>query len=72
MTDNNDLPAETPNKWIPRPELRRWLYRVLGAGGPLIVFYGWMTAEEVALWVGLGGTILGTVPSAVAAANTPR
>lgn len=63
---------ETPNRWIPSPEVRAWVYRVLAAVGPLVVFYGWATADEVALWLGLGGTILGTGPAALAAVNTPK
>lgn len=62
----------TPNVWVPSPEVRLWLYRVLAAAGPLLVFYGFATAEEVALWLGVGGTVLGTVPLTVAAKNVPR
>lgn len=65
-------PTTTPNRWIPRPEFRLWLYRVLAAAGPLVVFYGLATSEEVALWLGVGATILGTPAGALAAANTPR
>lgn len=63
---------ETPNKWIPRPALRRYVYTVLAAAGPLVVFYGLATTEEIALWLGVGATILGTPTGALAAANTPR
>lgn len=66
------LATQTPNKWIPRPEIRLWLYRILAAAGPLVVFYGLATTDEVALWVGLGGVILGTPAAAIAARNTPR
>lgn len=65
-------PTETPNRWIPRPEIRKYLYAVLAALGPLAVFYGWASSEEVALWLGIGGTILGTPAGAVAAANVPQ
>lgn len=65
-------PTETPNRWIPRPELRKYLYAVLAAVGPLVVFYGLATAEEVALWLGIGATVLGTPTGALAAVNTPR
>lgn len=66
------LPTDTPNRWIPRPEVRAWLYRILAAVGPLVVFYGWASSEEVALWLGIGGTILGTPAGTVAAANVPK
>lgn len=64
--------TETPNRWIPRPEIRKYVYAVLAAIGPIVVFYGLATAEEVALWLGVGATILGTPTGALAAANTPR
>ena len=64
--------TETPNRWIPRPEIRKYVYAVLAAIGPIVVFYGLATAEEVALWLGVGATILGTPTGALAAANMPR
>lgn len=64
--------TETPNRWIPSPEARLWLFRCIAAAGPLVTFYGLATAEEVALWVGLGATILGTPAASLAAANVPR
>lgn len=51
---------------------RKWIYRCLAAAGPIVVFYGVATAEEVALWLGLGGTILGTPAGTMAAANVKR
>lgn len=79
MTDNtpqtraeSKLATDTPNRWVPRPEFRLWLYRVLAAAGPIAVFYGLATSEEVALWIGLGGVILATPAGALAAANTPK
>lgn len=66
------LATATPNRWVPRPELRAWLYRILAAAGPVVVFYGLATSEEVALWIGLGGTILATPAGALASANTPK
>jgi hypothetical protein len=67
-----DLATTTPNRWIPRPEVRRWIFRIVIAGGPIVVFYGLMTADEVALWIGLGGTVLGTPAASLAEANVPR
>lgn len=73
MTTRAELrPTRTPNKWIPSPTVRLWLFRCLGSAGPLLVFYGLATAEEVALWLGLGATILGTPAAALASANVPR
>lgn len=63
---------ETPNRWVPRPEVRAWIYGILAAAGPVAVVYGLVTAEQVALWLGLGGAILGIPAGALAAANTPK
>lgn len=71
-TTRRELRERTPNKWIPRPELRLWLFRILAAAGPVVAFYGLATNEEIALWLGLGGTILGTPAGALASANVPR
>ncbi|QIN94319.1 holin [Arthrobacter phage BlueFeather] len=60
-----------PSRWIPSPKVRAYVYRVAVAAGPLVLFYGWMSAEEVALWLGLGGTAL-ALPSALALVNTPK
>jgi len=65
-------PTTTPNRWIPSPAVRKYLYAVLAAVGPLVVFYGLATAEEVALWLGIGATVLGTPTGTLAAVNTPR
>jgi len=63
---------ETPNKWIPSPEVRKWIFGILAAAGPLVVFYGLATQEEVALWLGLGATIIGTPGASLAARNVPQ
>lgn len=62
---------EAPARFIPSPRLRGYIYRCILAAGPLVVFYGLMTAQEFALWAGLGGTVLSPV-AALALANTPR
>ena len=41
------------NKIIPSPAVRAWIYGILIAAGPLAVFYGLATAQEVALWLGV-------------------
>lgn len=62
----------TPNRWIPSPSARAWVYAILASAGPIVTFYGLASAEEVALWLGLGATILGTPAASLAAANLPR
>lgn len=64
-------PTETPNKWIPRPAIRAWLYGIAITVGALLVGYGVLTAEQSGLWLSLVGAIL-TGSNAVAAKNLPR
>lgn len=47
---------------------RAYIYRILVALAPVALLYGWLSAEEVAVYIALGGTILGI---GLAAANTP-
>lgn len=37
---------------------RKWVYDVLTALGLVVAFYGLMTGEEVALWLGVGSQLL--------------
>lgn len=60
-----------PNRWVPSPKVRAYIYRCLVAAGPVVLLYGLATAEEIAVWLGLGATILAP-GSALAAANTPK
>lgn len=46
---------------------RAYIYRVLVAVAPIVVFYGWASGEEVALYLAAAATILAT---GLAAANT--
>lgn len=66
-----DHEATAPNRFIPSPKVRAYIYSVGVAAGPLVIFYGLATAQEVALWLGFGGTAL-ALPSALALANTPK
>ena len=61
----------TPNKWIPSPELRGWLYSILAALAAVGVGYGVITAEQGGLWLALGAAVLG-VGNLIAARNVPR
>lgn len=56
------------NRLIPNPAVRAWLYGLLIAAGPLTVFYGLMSEQEVALWLGVAAAALG---NGLALANTP-
>lgn len=62
---------EAPARFIPSPKVRTYIYTVLVAAGPVVCFYGLMTAQEFALWAGLGGTVLAPA-GLLAIANTPK
>ena len=62
---------EAPARYIPSPKVRAYIYRCLVAAGPVVLLYGLLSAEEIAVWLGLGATIL-SPGGALAAANTPK
>ncbi len=64
-------PEATPNRWIPSPAARLWLYSVLVALAPIGVAYGIMTAEESGLWLTVASALLGA-GSLLAAGNVPK
>lgn len=61
----------TPNRWIPSPAARLWMYGVAVAVAALLIGYGILTIEQGGLWLAVVGAILGT-GNAVAARNVPR
>ena len=61
----------TPNRWVPSPAVRLWLYGILTALAALGVGYGIVTAEQSGLWLALGSALLGA-GNLIAAGNTPR
>ena len=61
----------TPNRWVPSPEVRLWLYSILTALAPIGVAYGLITVEQGGLWLALASALLG-VGNLLAARNTPR
>lgn len=66
-----DHRSNTPNVWVPSPAIRRYLYRLFLALGPVLVAHGVIAGHDWALWSGLAGTVL-DVPLALALANTPK
>ena len=64
--------AVTPNRWIPSPQVRRYIYRVLVALGPIALLYGLVTDAQLIVWLGLAETVLASPVGALALANTPR
>jgi len=61
----------TPNRWIPSPQARLWLYGVLVALSPVGVSYGLITVEQGGMWLVLASAVLG-VSNLLAARNTPK
>lgn len=39
---------------------RAWIYRVLTAANPILIFYGVIEEQVAPLWMGLAGALLGT------------
>ena len=69
---NENTPTETPNKWIPSPQVRKWLYGIVAAAGALGVIYGLVTPDQTDAWLNLAANILAIGGSGLALANTPR
>ena len=63
--------TQTPNQWVPSPEVRLWMYGILVALAALAVGYGIITVEQGGLWLALGAALLG-VGNLIAARNVPR
>ena len=42
---------------------RAYIYRILLAVSPLVAFYGFLSADELALWLGVASTILNIMPT---------
>lgn len=59
----------TNGKIIPSAKIRAYVYGLMLAASPIVVFYGWMNVEEIGLWLVFGGVALG-VSNGVALANT--
>jgi hypothetical protein len=38
---------------------RAWIYRVLVAAVPILVFYGAVDESQIAVWLGLASSVLG-------------
>ena len=53
------------------PRTRAYLYRVMTAAGAVGIVYGFLSAEELSVWLVLGGALLSTT-SELAHANVPK
>ena len=78
-TASGDIPStraelratQTPNKWVPSPGVRLWLYGVLATLAPVGVAYGVVTAEQGGMWLAVASAVLG-VSNLLAARNVPK
>lgn len=48
---------------MPSEKVRAYIYRVLLAVSPLVAFYGFLTQEEITLWLGVASTVLNILPT---------
>jgi hypothetical protein len=48
---------------MPSEKVRAYIYRVLLAVSPVVAFYGYLTQEEIALWLGVASTVLNVLPA---------
>ncbi|ASZ72601.1 holin [Arthrobacter phage Nellie] len=55
--------------FIKSPATRAYIYGILVAVGAIALVYGLVTEEQLAVWLGLGGSILG---NGLALANTNK
>jgi hypothetical protein len=47
---------------MPNEKVRAYIYRILLAVSPLVAFYGLLSTDELALWLGVASTILNIMP----------
>lgn len=55
-----------PHVPLPSPQVRQYLYTVVTFAIPILVVYGVVDAEQVALWLALAAAVLGTGTAGVA------
>ena len=48
---------------MPSEKVRAYIYRVLLAVSPVVAFYGYLTQEEITLWLGVASTVLNVLPA---------
>lgn len=66
------LSTETPNRFVPSPAVRAWLYGVIAAAVPLLVLLGVFTVDVGAHVLNIAAALLAVSGLALAGANTPK
>lgn len=64
--------TQTPNRWVPSPAVRAWLYGIIAAAVPLLVLLGVFTVDVGAHVLNIAAALLAVSGLALAAGNTPR
>lgn len=59
------------NHIITNPQVRSYIYGVMIAAGAVALVYGLVNAEQLGVWLALGGAVLG-LSNGLALANTPN
>lgn len=54
------------------PEVRGWIYRVLIAVGAILVTYGVVSADELAVWLGVVVALLNVMPAGNTSIKKPE
>lgn len=62
----------TPNRWVPSPAVRAWLYGIIAAAVPLLVLLGVFSTEIGAHVLNIAAAFLAIGALALAAKNTPK
>lgn len=52
--------------------IRKYIYAILLALGPIAAFYGFASQEEVVLWLGVGATVLAVPGNTLALKNLTK
>lgn len=59
------------NHIITNPQIRSYIYGIMIAAGAVALVYGLVNAEQLGVWLALGGAVLG-LSNGLALANTPN
>lgn len=61
-----------PHIPLPSAQVRQWLYHVLTLLVPILVVYGILDADQLALWLSLAAAVLGTGTAGAAVTQQRR
>lgn len=70
--DGTDHGLSIPNRYIPSPAARAWIYGVVAAVLALLVAVGVIAPDVSGHILGIASAVLGIAVSGLALSNTPR